>query len=114
MIKLYQNIKRYRDMLNISQEELADKMHYSDKSMISKIENGKIDLSLSKIIMFAEVLNVDPDILIGFSDNDDEQALIQNYRRLNTAGRDHINRQMSFAIQQPDFLKNTDAKQSTG
>lgn len=66
MLKLYRNIKYYRTILSMSQDTLAEKMGYSDKSMISKIENGKVDLSISQIMKFANVLGVPADALMGF------------------------------------------------
>lgn len=64
--KLYKNIKKYRMEAGINQDTFADMMDYSDKSMISKIENGKVDLPYSKILKCAEVLNKEPDVLMGF------------------------------------------------
>ena len=65
-MKLYSKIKKYRKKMGLSQAELAEMMEYSDKSMISKIENGKVDLSHSQIMKFADVLNVPADALMGF------------------------------------------------
>ena len=67
-LKLYSNIKKYRLMRKLSQDTLADLMGYSDKSMISKIEKGKVDLGIKKIMEFANVLKVPPDVLLGFSE----------------------------------------------
>lgn len=70
MNKIYENIKKRRLELNMTQEQLAEKMGYSDKTMISKIEKGQIDISYSKIIAFAEVLKVEPEDLMGWTDQD--------------------------------------------
>lgn len=67
MLKLYHNIKKYRLTQKISQEVLAEKMGYSDKSMISKIENGKVDMSYSQILKCAEIFGIPADALMGFS-----------------------------------------------
>ena len=45
--------------------DLAEKLGYADKSMISKIEKGLVDLPQSKILAFAEVLKVTPGELMG-------------------------------------------------
>lgn len=66
---LYERIKRRRKELHLSQEALARKMDYSDKSMISKIEKGKVDLSESKIMQFADVLQTSPEYLMGWIDD---------------------------------------------
>lgn len=78
MIALYTNIKNERIAKGLSQEELARKVGYADKTMISRIENGKIDLSQSKIEEFAQVLGVTPGYLMGWnvpkeSDTDNSQ-----------------------------------------
>ena len=66
MIDLYRNIKRERIEKGLSQEELAQKVGYADKTMISRIENGKIDLPQSKIEEFAKVFGVTPGYLMGW------------------------------------------------
>ncbi len=69
MIKLYENIRNLRKENQWTQEELAQKMGYTDRSMIAKIESGKVDLSQSKIIEFAKIFNVDPGDLMGWQDS---------------------------------------------
>ena len=63
--KLYDNIRKRRLELEMSQDELAQKTGYSDKSMISKIEGGKVDLTQSKIYIFAKALKTNPGDLMG-------------------------------------------------
>lgn len=65
MLELYQNIKKYRIAHEWSQADLAQRVGYADKSMISRIENGKVDLQLGQIKKFAEVLGVTPGELLG-------------------------------------------------
>lgn len=43
MVELYENIKKRRMELGMTQTELANKVGYSDKGMISKVENGKVE-----------------------------------------------------------------------
>ena len=66
MIKLYENIREFRKQNKWTQEELAQRMGYTDRSTIAKIEAGKVDLSQSKIIEFANVFGVDPGELMGW------------------------------------------------
>jgi len=68
MLKLYSNIKRYRTENGMSQSELAAKVGYADKTMISRIENGLVDLPQSKIEEFAKVFGIEPGVLMGWSD----------------------------------------------
>lgn len=65
MLTLYKNIRELRKQNNWSQEELATRMGYTDRSSIAKIENGKVDLAQSKILEFARVFGVDASDLMG-------------------------------------------------
>lgn len=65
MLKLYENIKSYRQLKGWSQDELAAKVGYKDRTIISKIERGDVDLSQSKIITFANAFGISPGELMG-------------------------------------------------
>lgn len=71
MLDLYTNIKSRRLELDMTQEELAEKTGYSGKSMIAKIEKGKVDLPQSKILLFAKALETTPTYLMGWVSNPD-------------------------------------------
>ena len=73
MLDLYKNIKKYRIENNLSQSELAAKVGYADKTMISRIENGNVDLPQSKIVEFANALGVTPGTLMGWTSADNEE-----------------------------------------
>ena len=59
-MKLYENIRLKRLEYSWTQSDLAKRMGYSDKSMIAKIEAGKVDLSQTKIKAFADVFHCSP------------------------------------------------------
>lgn len=65
MLKLYENIKKYRQLKGWSQDELAAKVGYKDRTIISKIESGNVDLPQSKIITLAKAFGVSPGELMG-------------------------------------------------
>ncbi|MBQ8913909.1 MAG: LexA family transcriptional regulator [Lachnospiraceae bacterium] len=65
MLQLYHNIKSRRKELGMTQTDLAHKTGYADKSMIAKIEKGLVDLTQSKILIFAKALNTEPGTLMG-------------------------------------------------
>ena len=44
MLTLYKNIKKLREELGMSQDELAEKAGYTSRSSIAKIEKGLVDL----------------------------------------------------------------------
>jgi transcriptional regulator with XRE-family HTH domain len=71
MLELYKNIRKFRNELRMSQAELAKRTGYNDRSSIAKIERGDVDLPQSKIILFANALNVSPGELMGSVEDDD-------------------------------------------
>ena len=71
MLGLYDNIKRRRIELGMSQDELAKLTGYTDRSSIAKIEAGKVDLTRSKIMLFAEALRISPADLMGWESDEE-------------------------------------------
>ena len=63
-------IKNRRIELGWTLDELAAKVGYSDKSTLSRVENGKSDMPLKKLDKLAQVLDVTPAYLIGFTEDD--------------------------------------------
>lgn len=61
-------IKERREELGMSQDELAMKMGYKNRSTIAKIEKGVNDVVQSNIVKFAEVLHTTPAYLMGWMD----------------------------------------------
>ena len=55
MLEIYENIKKYRKMNKWTQEALAKKVGYGDRSTISRIERGEIYLPQGIIVKFAKV-----------------------------------------------------------
>lgn len=73
MLKLYENIKKYRLQADMSQAELARRTGYTDRSSIAKVEKGLVDLSQSKIKQFAEALGVTSSQLLGWDGAEQEE-----------------------------------------
>lgn len=63
-----EKIKEKREKMNLSQEQLAEKLGYKSKTSIHKVEQGMTDLPQSKIIEFAKALNTTPAYLMGWTD----------------------------------------------
>lgn len=61
-----ERIKKRREELGLSQDELARMIGYTSRSTINKIESGKIDIAQSKIEKFSIALNIPPVILMGW------------------------------------------------
>ena len=56
MKTMYDRIRDLRIEKGMSQDDLAQAMGYKDRSMITKIESGAVDIAQSKIVAFARVL----------------------------------------------------------
>lgn len=67
------NVKTLRISKKLSQQQLAEKAGYTDKSAISLIEAGKVDVPYSKIIALADALHTTPAWLMGWEDEEQEQ-----------------------------------------
>ena len=59
------NIKKYRELKNITREAMASEMDMS-LSGYSKIERNEVDLTVSKVQKIAEVLGVDVSQILNF------------------------------------------------
>jgi transcriptional regulator with XRE-family HTH domain len=115
MLELYKNIKKYRLEKQMSQSRLAELVGYSDKGMISRIENGKVDLPQSQIKKFADALNVSPAKLMGWDEkppfevervsenkyvieySPEEQEIIKGWRDTDDQTRTMIKRLLMYA-----------------
>ena len=60
------NIKRLREEKGMSQDTLAKLTGYTDRSSITKIEKGQVDLQQSKIELFAKALGTTARELVGW------------------------------------------------
>lgn len=102
MLDLYRNIKERRLALGLTQGELAKRTGYSDKSMIAKIEAGKVDLPQSKIVAFAKALATDPGDLLGESPaadlvlTDEEREIIEAFRLADDFDRETVRRALGI------------------
>lgn len=87
MGNIYQRIKHLRELNNMTQQELANKLGYKSRSTINKIESGMRDISQSQILEFANAFNVSPAYLMGLNEDleqKDDEATIVLARKLGT------------------------------
>lgn len=66
MNTVYENIRKRREHLGMSQEQLAKLAHYTSRSSIAKIESGAVDISLPKLEAIAKALDTDCATLLGW------------------------------------------------
>ena len=104
MLELYINIKTLRKQLKMTQTELAKKTGYSDRSSITKIEKGEVDIPQSKIALFAKALGTTPRELMGNTGvdyyaelSDDEKILIECYRSADIDLQNTVRRLLAYA-----------------
>lgn len=83
------NIKKRREQLGLTQEQLAKKMGYKSKSTINKVELGINDVPQRNIIKFAHALNVDVNYLMGW-DKEKETELLNIFNSLSDKGKDRL------------------------
>ena len=69
MSTIGKRILQRRIELNMSQEELALKIGYKDRSSIAKIESGERDIRQRKVIDLANALDTTPQWLMGYEEN---------------------------------------------
>jgi transcriptional regulator with XRE-family HTH domain len=79
---LYERIRELRIKQGMSQDDLAKAMGYKDRSMITKIESGRVDISQKKILAFADVLNTTPGYLMGWNENTEANEEREDQDRL--------------------------------
>lgn len=77
--KIGQRIKQVREALGMTQAELARRMGYSARSTINRIENGSQAFPMKKLDKFAQVLDVTPAYLAGFTEKDIPEGLNKEY-----------------------------------
>ena len=84
-MKYTNRIRERRKQLGMTQEELASKMGFKTKGSISKIEAGERNLPISKIKLFAEILDTTPAYLMGWEDNmETTTTTTRNHNTTNT------------------------------
>ena len=69
---IYERIKYLRESLNMSQQELAEKVGYQGKSAVSKVEKGDRDINQKMIIKYANALGVTPTYLLFGKEQEEE------------------------------------------
>lgn len=97
--KFGERIKLQRAVLGMSQTELAKKLGYSEKSAISKIENGQTEPPVSKVQQFADVLQTSVAYLMGWREvntlEEDEQELLSIFRQFQPETRQTVIQMLS-------------------
>ena len=76
---IYTRIKSRREKLGLNQEDLAQKIGYTAKSAISKLEHGnKKGINISMVKALATALRTSPDYLMGWTDDPEIETQSQS------------------------------------
>ena len=68
-----ERIRKRRLDLGLTQEEVATRLGFKHKSSIAKIEKGIHDLSETKIVAIANVLDTTPSYIMGWDDEEEPE-----------------------------------------
>ena len=108
-MKCGDKIRYYRELIGMSQDELARKVGYAGRSAVSRIESGKRDLTQSKVVQFAQALGVDPVELVDDREPTatppaitEKQRLIEKVDRIND---DQVDMYMKLMDMPTDKIK---------
>ena len=75
-----ERIRQVRESAKMSQDELAKRMGYKDRSSISKIEKSSDDnIYLDTVQKVADILNCSPLYLMGWDDKSDKVLSKEDY-----------------------------------
>ena len=77
-----QRLKELRKSKRITQKELANMLHLSDKSSISRYEKGQNRPQFDVITKIADILNVSSDYLLGKTDKTTPKSKLDEGIRL--------------------------------
>lgn len=91
-------IREKRESLGMTQEELAQKLGYRNKSSIAKIETGTNDIVQSKVIEFADVLNTTVAYLMGWED-----GISKNTQENTYYSDDDVKEAAQFLFNNPEY-----------
>lgn len=72
-MKVGERIKKRREELNMTQDELAKKVGYTSRSSVAKIESNANGILQSKLILFAKALQVTPAYIMGWEEDEQSQ-----------------------------------------
>lgn len=113
MEAIYNNIKKFRELKNLTREWMASELGLS-LSGYSKLERGEVDITISKIYKIAEVLNVSVEQLLNFdasqifnvSHNQHVQGLGSQADIINFYGDDYKEKYIKMLESEVERLRN--------
>jgi transcriptional regulator with XRE-family HTH domain len=65
MKEVIENIKKFRELKNLTRDEIADKLEMS-LSGYSKLERGEVEITLTKLYRIADILEISVSQILNF------------------------------------------------
>lgn len=116
-----ERIRQRRIELGMSQDELAKRLGYKDRSTISYIEKNGGNLQMSKVEEIAKILEMPPEVLMGWGESEDEvvltsreQKMLALFRTLNADGQEVALTMITVLSKSPEYIKNNSDKAVEG
>lgn len=97
-------IKARRKELGMTQDELARIMGFDGKSNISLIEHGRIEVSVSKLVILANALNTNVNYLLGIPSEESSvkhEELCKAYEQADNETRAVVRRLLGLKRESP-------------
>jgi len=119
-VEMGKRIRKRREYLGLSQEELALRMGFKGKGSISRIESGEHEVKQSKLPLLAKVLDTSIAYLMGWDElgnfeeasfmplTEDEKKLLTYYRNMNEQGKISAMLSVKGMSEQELFKKESD------
>lgn len=101
-------IKKRREELGMSQEELAKKVGYKSRSSVNKIEIDGRGLPQNKIVIFSKALETTPAYLMGWND----ETIEIKYNTLSSCDSENLNRYADYLyMRERQLITDSNSKQ---
>lgn len=102
-------IKRHRELLNLTQLDLAEKIGINN-SVLSRIEAGKRPVEDSELVLFADFFDVDTDYLLGRTNKPRSSVDSDSGRAYRDGGKDWTEDEIQAADEFIEMLRRRDAE----
>lgn len=113
---IYERIRRLRLTKGMTQSELAAKVGYSGKDMVSRVEAGKVDITRSRLMQFADALDVSPLFLFNGSESAEDigkelppisetDKLIEKYNMLDAEDKARIRERIDMLLESDKYKR---------
>ena len=97
-----ERVKKRREILGMTQLELAHKMGYVSRSTIGKIEDNTNDIPLPKVEQLAKALRTTPGYLAGW-ESDPSDRLLEMINQLDDEDRARIEERVLMMLESEKY-----------